>query len=617
MDKNISVKEQFSSFLKTLHQYTELLRWLIIDSVWRFRGKVILMLVTGVLHVILQVQAIGLAIYYARAVDKGIVINILGRKLSARTSLELLFFYGLGVLVCLLISAFFGYYSRTRVLKLWRLYEEFCSKRIFLLSGSNLRFCLPLSQEYNNESNILRLVRSDARYCGRILGMFLYTIIPIITFLIAIAILFYINTFLTILIIVLMIISTIFLYKINRSGVSYSTSLHKYTREFGQEYRHIIKWQKGIVISSPLSELEFWLEENIFRSGAVKQYLDAFEGRLRVVVESEFIGNIFFAIATCIVLISLGSFIVLQGKGWSQLIIYLVASRQGLLSFKEVTRKMTSINRFYPHLKRYSQFLKNMNYRLITKQENSTNYSIGLSNNSLPNSLEECNLNKGSCLGLVSPVELNCYTLAFLTECLLGNREVVSNVLESMRFATTNYSLPSKYPLSKSLGFPSGYNYQDLCQDMKLIGLEDKVKKQLRRNLEKPISQDKWNQVDLDLKFALSLTAALNSNCQWVMLDESGLKTLSKVAQENLLKRLSRKITIIIFNKKLARIGQYNENAIAVINENKLVGLGSLDWFNENKDEIETIWSKSSQKIAKVTSTRTDSSDFEDDLDDV
>ncbi|HBY76421.1 MAG TPA: hypothetical protein DEG47_05295, partial [Cyanobacteria bacterium UBA11148] len=365
----------------------------------------------------------------------------------------------------------------------------------------------------------------------------------------------------------------------------------------------------------PHSEIKYWLEEKAFQSRDIKRYQDAFEGRLRVIAESQFIGNIFFAVAISGILLTLGTSILLQGKGWSQLLIYLVASRQGLLSFKDISQKITSINRFYPYLRRYFQFLENMEPDVRINPQPAMSYRVTVNLSPIAGSLSYWNLLTGNRLGLVSPIELNRYTLASLIDCLLGEpSKVARKTLNSIWFVTANYTVLPEYPFRKSLGLPVGYTYQKFCKEMKGTGLEEKVRQQLPRNLEKCLSRSKWTQVEPDVKFAVALLAASHSNAQWIILDEVGLQFLSDVAQQYLLERLAKKITVVVFTTTLTNVGKYKEDAIALLNQNELIGLGSVEWFTGNKEKIETILNQSAKKTSKSRSTDSYLGEDEDDL---
>ncbi len=577
------------SFLRTCNNYGTVFKWLILDSVLRFRKMVVLVILTGFLGVFTQIGAIGLIIRYAQALESGGIVRLLGIEFEARSSKELLILCGLLVLLSLLFSAWSIYFCNTRMIKLCRRYEEFCSKRILKLSGLNLIFRTESGNGYIDDKHFFRLAHTDSRYCGRVFRLFLKSVTAAITFPVATVVLFYINPFLSFLILLALGIYSCFQYKINVNGARDSILMEKNARNAICEYQQVIRQQKEIVAQLP--EYESWLEK-VFTSTKVKNYLDAFEGRLRAPDNSQFISNILFAVVIFIAFLILGTSIILEGEEWGRLIIYLVALRYGLVTLTNLSRSITSVNRFYPQIRRYFQFIQNTETPLKDEAP-VANYVVRVRTNAIAGSLESWNLSKGSRVGLISPVTLNRYTLAFLTDCLLGHsRDAARNALGSMWFTTSQYGCLPGRPLRESLGFPLGYKWQELLNEMKGTGLEGRLKEKLPQGLEKPISPDTWNQVDHDLKFTLVLLRACHSNCQWIMLEETGLRSLTDITRQYFLRRLSDRIMVIVHHKDITAVGKYNEDVISLIDEKEIIALGNIDWFKENHARVEEIINK-------------------------
>src|SRR4030066_523632 len=98
------------NFFNKLIQYLALFKSMLIDSLWKFKWRAFLVLISGFLGVTFQVQAIGLAIYYARVMEKGGIVKLLGYEFQARTSLGLLSLSAFAVLASLILSAWLIYF---------------------------------------------------------------------------------------------------------------------------------------------------------------------------------------------------------------------------------------------------------------------------------------------------------------------------------------------------------------------------------------------------------------------------------------------------------------------------------------------------------------------------
>ena len=599
-------------FIETICQYSATLRLIAADSVWRFKKESFFILLTGFLGTSFQLLTIGLALYYAHTLEKGGIIRLLGLEFQARTSVALLFLLGAGVFFFLLLSAWLIYFSKTKTIALMRKYETFCSKRIFSLFGSSVKIWTPPPQDFCDDRTIFRIVRFDSRHNSRAMGILLTTIVPAVTLLVSVCTLFYTNVSLTWLMMVFFGIASFFQYKINIIGIRDSARLENCIRGCALEYRQIIQRQKSIAM--PLPKNESWFEKMLFSSGKIRQYKDAYTGRLKVLETSHLVSNILFAITIFVLLLIMGSRIIFRADNWSSLIVYLIALRFFLVNIRQLSRQITHLNRFYPQIKRYFQFLNNTKALQGNGDLRSTPYMI-LAEKPIENSLKNWQLRKGSRIGLISAVKLNRYTLAFFIHCLLGHsKQAAENALSSAWFMTSNYG--NVYTsLREFLCLPSGYSWQDLRDELKETEMCDRLEQQLSGDLDSYISPEKWNQADADLKVALALLGAMHSDKYWILLEENVLQHLPDTALKYFINRLSDRILVIVSCPNTKTPGKYGEEVIAVLSDNGVAGLGSAAWFEENRHKIFDTPKHIQQNDSYISDSDADSEDLFDDED--
>ena len=601
-----------NKFIETIRQYSATLKLIASDSVWRFKEESVFILLAGFLGTSFQLLTIALAIYYAHTLEKGGMVKLLGYEFQARTSIVLLFLLGTGVFLFLLLSAWLIYFSKTKTIALMRKYEAFCSKRILSLFGSSVKVWVPPNQSFADDRTIFRIVRIDSRNNSRALGILLVTVVPAIILLVSVFTLFYTNISLTCLMIVFFGIASFFQYKINIVGVRNSTRMENSIRGATLEYNQIIQRQKGISI--PLSKNEFWFEKELFSSGKIKRYIDAYLGRRKVLETSHLVSNILFAITIFVLLLIMGSRIILKADNWSSLIVYLIALRFLLVNLRQLSRQITHLNRFYPQISRYFQFLNNTETLQENGEPHQTNYMI-LADKPIENSLKSWQLCKGSRLGLISTVKLNRYTLAFIVSCLLGHsKQAAGNALNAAWFMTLNYG-NAYSSLREFLSIPSGYSWQDLREELEETGICDKLEQQLSRDLDSSIPPEKWNQAGADLKVVLALLGAIHSEKYWILLEENALRHLSDAALKYFINRLSDRIVVIVSYPNTKTSGRYKEDVIAVLSDNRVAGLGSLAWFEENRHKIFDTPKHIQQNDSYISDSGADSEDLFDDED--
>ncbi|HHT9128000.1 MAG TPA: hypothetical protein ACFYEE_04475, partial [Candidatus Wujingus californicus] len=168
-------KARLEKFSGTFVRYVAIIKLITTDSIWRFKKESFVILTTSFLGVFFQIWTIGLAIYYARVLEKGENIRLFSHMFQIRTSISFLVVCGIGVLLSLLISAWLIYFSRTRSLALRRRYEEFCARRVLSLFGSSSMIWSPSGRSFSDSNIIFRLARIDSKNIGRVMWMLLDT----------------------------------------------------------------------------------------------------------------------------------------------------------------------------------------------------------------------------------------------------------------------------------------------------------------------------------------------------------------------------------------------------------------------------------------------------------
>jgi hypothetical protein len=345
------------------------------------------------------------------------------------------------------------------------------------------------------------------------------------------------------------------------------------------EYRNIIQLYKESPTLTASSE--HWVKSK-FKNGVVKQFLDAYEGRLNAVKKSMFVSDVLLAIAIFAILLSMGSSIIHEKAGWGRLIIFLVALRYMLVNLKEAVSRITSINRFFPQLKRYFQFLEKTKPLERFNGSGPSHYKTSVSSHPIHGSLHNWEIQNGSRIGLISSFYLNRYTIAHLTDNLLANHhENAEYALSTMWFVSCRQEVTSG-DLRDVLGFPEAFKSRDFSEKMKCAGLWEECNKYLPSGLETPVSPELWEKIDPAVKSSLAILNAACSNCQWIMIDGKCLSSLPAPARQYFLNLLSDRIVVTVFNSDLTPVGTCGEEVFVVMGEDGIAGIGSADWIRGN-----------------------------------
>jgi len=557
-----------------------------------------------------QVQVFALILYYAKHFSSGEVIRFAGWEFDPRTSAWLLAAVSLGIMTSLLLAAASIYYSRRSALSLGRKYEEFCAKRVYHLLSENMDVFGTVDHDMGHDKYLFRLVQTDSRFCNRVLRMLLNLNIPALTFAVAFGGLIYLQPLLTLLIIAIMGIFVYFQYQVSRTGASYSQQFEKMGSAAGQGQRNLIEHLK----QQPESNAAKDLIERTFGSGAVKKRLDAYEGRLRAVENSRLVSGIFIAVVLGVILAVMGGGIIREGSGWGRLLAYVVALRFGMVNLQKSFALATSINRFYPQVRRYFLFVKSCESGNQDRYAPLEKYYVRAGQKNLEGSQEGLILEKGSRLALAMPVAINRYTLASIARSLLGDSEKgFKSALYSMRFATMRHSCPDR-SLRQVLGLDDHEAWPDLKAWFPNVDLWHKMQIQLAGNLDTQIKPKIWDAVEPTLKFALSLISAAKNDCRWAVVEAKALTLLGQESARFHLDLFRDKIAVLVFNEDTSGVGAYGEDCVAVATVEKLLGVGSAEWFAGVRGEVEERLGFGTRKKERKGDTEEDEDELDDEM---
>ncbi|MDA0802456.1 MAG: hypothetical protein O2819_01675 [Planctomycetota bacterium] len=566
-----------------LSRYTAFLRWMASDAFWRFRWLVIGVIAAGAAAVALQIKAIALTIYYTHLFEDNKTFTLFGHSYHPRESMALLLGFGSAVLVALVISAVLQYASRVWTLLLRRRYAEFCSIRVLAIlkgaphtvPGSPLRF---------DDATATALVRSESLYCGRMVSIAVGVVTPAICFIASVGVLFYVHWTLTLLLVGMIGVCSIFLYRVNVKGALYSHLAEKHGRGAVAEYRRIVQAHKSAIIV----QRDFDAETSV-RSDPIKNYFDAYMVRLRVVADSELIGNIFLGVVLAISMVALGRGAILRGSGWEGMVAYLVALRYALVTFRGGVRTITSFNRFYPQVRRYFDFVRWSVESDAPPAPLPASVGLRCPSPKLEGSLRKFIIDSHGRIALCAPIDLNRYTLPFIIRCMIGNDpSLVRSIVASAAWATSSFRFPPG-PISRSPGFDDPSFQRDFDALAAGSGLEQKIADQLSQGLATPMPEVDRDGINPAIKFLFSLVPVFRSRASWVFLDGNDLAALEVDARKQVLDRLAGRVTVILYNESLAGVGQSGEQVVAVHDAAEQIALGPISWFNEHRGQIQQI----------------------------
>lgn len=330
-----------SNAITKLTRYGRFMVWLMRDAFGRRPWLTTMTVLCGWLAVLAEVAALGLALYYAHLFAEDRAVTLADTTFVARESKTLLLAFGIASAAIMVAAAGLQYAGRLGRLRLRRQYGDACSNRV--LSR--------LSDHPLDERAAMTLARSDSLLCGRAAYILISALTGGLAAAAALAAMLVIEPILTALLLAFGLVGAIFMYHISVRGARSSRTVEELAGSSKEELRGTLRR-----IADPAAgEGEAFPDE----VGPIGQrHLDAYIMRIRAIADSEFAANILFALLLALILVSLGLMAMHEDSTWERVIAYLIGLRYLLVNGRTFVRGLTSMNRFYPQVSRYWDYLR-------------------------------------------------------------------------------------------------------------------------------------------------------------------------------------------------------------------------------------------------------------------
>lgn len=560
--------------MPAMERQLQLLRHLIVDSVWRYRRTGVLALGSGMLSLGGQVGALLTSVWYASLLEAGEPVTLVGRTWDPRTSVQLLALVSAAVAVLLLAHTALNYYSRLKLVALRRDYEVFCAERVLSALLREHAMLSGPTGEPATEGLVIRLARRDARFCGRTAAMLMNAVIPAVTLVLAMVALVYLAPALTGALFVMMVLTLPLFYRVYIAGAQSATELEEQAPLAAREVKGLLWWMRGA--SFPVVDPKGWLD-----GGAVKRHREAYVRRLKASEDTRFISNGLFAVAFFVIMLAFGGSILRAGQGWGLLLVYLIALRKGLSSFREVNQRLSGVTRFYPQLARYFGFVAATEQ--YDQQPTDEREWCVRSGEGPAGRWEAVRLRTGQVVALPTAIPLDRFTLPFLTQALRSAIEGPAR--PSLAFATARYRPREGRPFREVLGLPPDIDRKTLQRDLEDLELADAAKGLVPDDLDEAIGSGWEGSRSPALKFGLACLSAVRSGARWIFVDEEGLALLSQEACAALRRTFRDAVWFVVHPPDHEGVGDYGEELVAIVGS-QLLGVGDLTWFEENREAL-------------------------------
>lgn len=552
-------------------RYARTLRWLLRDLRGEFGRDWLIAVVAGSAGVLIQGSTIGLVIVFAQRLQSDAVLSGFGRELPSRSP-EALMIVAVIVLLALAFSAFLIFLQNRLVIQTGYRYEDVCQERVFLSLGFRPRRAGAQAPELSADAEIMRLGSGDAGQVNRAVRLLMLTPVSVLTFVAATAVMFRVSLLLSLLILPIIGIALVVIYRLNIRAAAASLRFERDNPDARRQVRLAFQL---------LKETHRRIERNtdfireLLRGGSAQRVRDANLERILAPMRAMLVANILLASCLALILLYFGLRVLEGSPGqWQYLVAYIAALTYSLNSLKTIATQFTSLNRFYPNVRRVHEFLS-----AVEQGDAAAVSEFSVLPSGVPgiSGLESLEAGPGRIIGLVTAEQVNRYTFPDIVSSLASSAScsAESVLASSSLLVRSSSSLGAQAPAIRES------HQRALWQDLGTAA-------DLKAQLDDP---EIWNWLAGEVpalmtgtvqvseltipgetaRFVITAAAVLRSGKPFVFIDENAVRMLPDDWRWRFIEHLRGRGLFLVYAPGWRGIAQYGENAVAVLAGGRLV----------------------------------------------
>ena len=558
-------------------RYLRILIWMLKDAYSEFKSVILIILVSSVVGVIMQGGILAIILSYASSLENDKTLEFLGFAIESRSETAFFLMGGL-TFVFLIVSAMLIYISKKECAILSVDYEEHCSKRVFKIIGAR-----PKNFGSYDPGNLPRVISQEQSNntmgCGRAIGTVLDGAFPLAIFLYMTAFLVYINLEVTLAIIILFAFFLAYHYKVNVFVVRNEDQLQQLQPKSRKDLLGLISVLTTLNKSHPDMGDHIDME---YRSENIKASFDGIRNRRMSIAKADFASNMMIAIAMSLVVIYLGHQALLGDIPWGEVVIYLVGLRIGVMGIRGLLNNIASYARWYPRVRDYFNFIYSA--REDERVENK-DIQLRIRNRQHLGDVDEYLFREGDIIGVVTPIDLNRYTLFYyIDELFCSNENCRRKLRQAVDFIADRPYIKEGVSLRNYLGISPDMTWGDLQDKAPKLRFIKRLEKKFNGDLDCILTEDILRNRGMKRSIKLSLLAAYFYPSKYFMVTAKVLSKLDSATRMDWLMHFADRILIVCYQNDLNNVGFFGEKMIVIGNTDGQYAMGTVDWVRKNHD---------------------------------
>jgi len=581
-------------------EYVALLRWLAPDVFRHARGQMIRMLALSGLGVGLRAASAAVLVLFVDAQQKGREASILGVALPSAPTLANLCLWGGAGLVFTIGAVVASYRCDRLIFDLARGYVEDWSRAVlrFVAAGGAVR--IAGTDGPSGPRPAARLVAGSSFQLVRVVIAALSIVLPAITGLAAVAVLFATQALLTAILIPIGIGYAWLLARIQRGTVR---AVERRIALAGASRRDTLRMMSALEIQRfPAGGEPRWLAEFPARSW-MSAALDAYRKVLFAKRRVGYLGDLFQGVSMLLVLLVFGGVIATEAASWTVLLTYAVALGYAVRSLSSASKFVTAANRSLPKARRYLDFIRSHPDLANAGSARAEGFgddwpALEVAPPALPGSAARLPLRPGETLLCVHPAPLGNAVLEELCLALANGDPRLARALEGELFTVQGLGpLPERPLLDHLPPHPDrAAQARAVRAALASLGVEGELASAID-DADRAIASTEDERLSPPARLALRLLPGLLSARRLVAIDHDVFERLDAAHRRLFILALADRILILTASRPPKSVASEVRTTL-VVGPDAVLGIGALAWFESVARPAVADWAEAGPRLA-------------------
>lgn len=563
-----------TDLLYQFRRYRATVLWLYKQLFRRDKVTVILALSVNTLGVTLQAAALSALLYYANRMEQGDPLALLGFAVNPRATGT--FISAVAVLgTALLISAGLIFFGNRAITRVAAGFASDCSQRTLGLKSARPPFDAdptdtPYSKAVAGRATGLIALARAVRPLMQLSN-------PSILFLYSMAILFYIDGWLTAGIIIILLPSLILHYAVNYKAAQNQKRLGGAVRRAQRAIMHLLQ---ALARAPSVHESERAVVARTYADTSIRESLERYNFRVMAQPYSQLISDILIAVVAFVVVARLGSRALAGETNWATFLGYLIFARVALVSSRGTLSAMTGFARHYPTSRKAYELLSSEPKPQTVDQSHlslSQRRADGIGDR------RSVKLPRGVPTVALSSVPITRYNTYYYVDCLVSRRSPLN-----ARLRASSHCVPCAFEgipggsIRELLHIDSTAPQQELKGQLQAIDTAGELRDY---DVDAPFSLDEWQTLSRRLRGHLLLSGAANSTADLLLLEGAVLEACSTAFRRAWWKRVTDRF-VVIRETDPDRVERHQGRAVLALGQDRAVALCTPQWCRENSEDV-------------------------------